>query len=392
MIMATLYSIERYAMSVSSVASIQTHFAQLTDPRSDHTKQHLLLDIIVLAFAAVLCGADSWVEVEAFGEAKETWFKRFLTLPNGIPSHDTFGEVFARLNPDEFRACFLSWVQAVMTVTGEQVVAIDGKTVWRSHNRRLGQGPIHMVSAWAQTNRLVLGQFKVDEKSNEITAIPALLRLLDVTDCIVTIDAMGTQTAIAEQIVAQGADYVLAVKENQPQLAEDVSATFAEAERLQFQHVPHEYTQTIDRAHGRIDTRECWVISRADYLEALRPADRWAGLGSMAMVRATRQIGSEVSVFTRYYISSLAGQAARFLDATRSHWGIENDLHWCLDIAFREDESRVRVGHGAENLAVLRHMALNVLKQEKTTKVGLKVKRHKAGWDENYLLKLLAAP
>jgi predicted transposase YbfD/YdcC len=376
-------------MPTASVASIQTHFAQLTDPRSDHTKQHLLMDIIVIAFAGIICGADNWVDVEAFGEAKLEWFRRFVPLPNGIPSHDTFSDVFARLDPEEFGACFLSWVRSVMSVTQGQVVAVDGKTVRRSHNRRLGKGPIHMVSAWAQTNRLVLGQVKVDEKSNEITAIPALLRLLDVTGCIVTLDAMGTQTAIAEQIVAQGADYVLAVKDNQERLAADVTATFAEAEQHQFTHVPHDYAKTLDKGHGRIDTRECWTIAREDYVEALRTADAWVGLRSLAMVRATRQIGDEITVCTRYSISSLEGQAARLLDATRRHWAVENDLHWSLDIAFREDDSRVRVGHGAENLAILRHMALNLLKQEKTAKVGIKTKRLKAGWDEAYLLRLL---
>jgi len=379
-------------MSTASGASIQTHFAHLPDPRSDHTKQHLLLDIIVIAFSAILCGADSWVEVEAFGEAKRDWLRRFLPLPNGIPSHDTFSDVFARLDPDEFRACFLSWVQTVMTVSQGQVVAIDGKTVRRSHDRRLGKSAIHMVSAWAQANRLVMGQVKVDEKSNEITAIPALLQLLDVTGCIVTIDAMGTQTAIAEQIVAQGADYVLAVKDNQERLAQDVTATFAEAERVEFKHVPHDYAKTIEKGHGRIDTRECWTISRSDYVEALRTVDAWVGLRSLVMVRATRQIGDETTIFTRYYISSLAGQAARLLDATRRHWAVENDLHWTLDLAFREDESRVRVGHGAENLVILRHMALNLLKQEKTAKMGIKAKRLKAGWDETYLLRLLATP
>ena len=376
-------------MTTSPTASIQAHFAQLTDPRTDRTKRHLMVDIIVIAFAAIVCGADNWVDVEAFGEAKLEWFRRFLPLPNGIPSHDTFGDVFARLDPEEFRACFLSWVQAVMRVTRGQVVALDGKTVRRSHARRLGKSAIHMVSAWAQTNRLVLGQVKVDEKSNEITAIPALLRLLDVTGCIVTIDAMGTQTAIAEQIVAQGADYVLAVKDNQERLAADVTATFAEAEQNHFKHVPHDYAKTIDKGHGRIDTRECWTLSREDYLQALRTSDAWVGLRSLAMVRATRQVGDEITVFSRYYISSLDGQAARLLDATRHHWGVENDLHWTLDVAFREDESRARIGHSAENLAVLRHMALNVLKQEKTAKVGIKTKRLKAGWDETYLLRLL---
>lgn len=371
--------------------SIRTHFGTLDDPRVDRTKLHLLLDIIVIALCAILCGADTWVEVEDFGKAKLKWFRKFLDLPNGIPSHDTFGDVFARLDPEQFQTCFLEWVQAVVLLAQGQVVALDGKALRRSHDHRLDKDAIRMVSAWASANRVVLGQIKVDEKSNEITAIPALLQVLDLAGCIVTIDALGTQTEIAELIVQCEADYVLPTKDNQGQLHEDVVATFAEAKAQQFQTVPHDYAATTNGGHGRIETRECWTIDRPDYIEALRTATKWAGLRSIAMVRATRRTESGLSVQTRYYISSLPSQAQRILSATRAHWGIENEVHWVLDVAFREDECRVRKGAGDQNLAVLRHMALNLLKQEKTAKIGTKAKRLKAGWDETYLYRVLAA-
>lgn len=376
-------------MTLTPIASLQTHFAPVEDPRVDRTKLHDLLDIVVIAICAVICGADTWVDVEDFGNAKLPWLQQFMPLPNGIPAHDTFGNVFARLDPQQFQACFLSWVQAVMTVTNGQVVAIDGKTLRRSHDKRLGKAAIHMVSAWATTNRLVLGQVKVNDKSNEITAIPALLKLLDLTGCIVTIDAMGTQKQIAKTIVARQADYVLAVKENQGHLFEDLQAIFAEAEHCQFKQVPHQTCRTVAKEHGRLETRQCWTISRADYLNSLRDRDAWEKLNTLGMVRSERRVGETVTVETRYYISSLAGTAEQFLGAVRGHWGVENGLHWTLDVAFREDESRLRKGDGAQNFAVLRHIALNLLKQEKIAKVGIKAKRLKAGWDEAYLLKVL---
>jgi len=329
-------------LATFALDSIRTHFGSLQDPRIDRTKLHWLLDIMVMAFCAVICGADTWVDVEDFGNAKLKWFRKFLELPNGIPSHDTFGEVFARLDPEQFQTCFLNWVQAIVLLAEGQVVAMDGKALRRSHDHRLGKDAIRMVSAWASVNRVVLGQVKVDEKSNEITAIPALLQVLDLAGCIVTIDALGTQTTIAAAIVNQEADYVLPVKENQGHLYEDVVATFTEAEAQQFHAVPHDYAQTINGGHGRIETRECWTIDRPDYLEALRTASEWAGLSSITRVRATRRTETQTTIQTRYSLSSLPGQAAQILNATRTHWSIENELPWTLDIAFREDECRIR--------------------------------------------------
>ncbi len=379
-------------MPPSPLVSYATYFAEIEDPRVERIRRHELLDIIVIAICAVISGADDWVDVEAWGKAKLDWLRRQgLALPHGIPSHDTFGDVFGRLQPEQFETSFLGWVQAVMGASGGKVVAIDGKTLRRSHDRRLGKSAIHMVSAWASANHLLLGQVKVDEKSNEITAIPALLAMLDLGGSIVTIDAMGTQTAIARAIVDQGADYVLAVKENQGHLYEDVVATFQEAEQRRFAHVPHTYTKTTNKGHGRVEIRECWVIERLDYLEALRTAEDWTTLRSLVMVRAERRLGDQVSVEQRYFISSRPDPAERQLAVIRSHWGIENELHWCLDVAFGEDASRIRKGDGAQNFSFLRRLALTLLKREQTTKIGLKAKRHKAGWDTDYLLLVLAA-
>jgi predicted transposase YbfD/YdcC len=378
-------------MPISPLASLQTHFAEIEDPRVERTRRHELLDIIVIAVCAVICSADDWVDVAAWGNAKLAWLQQYLPLPNGIPSHDTFGDVFGRLKPEQFETSFLNWVQAVMGATGGKVVAIDGKTLRRSHDRRLGKTAIHMVSAWASTNHLLLGQVKVDEKSNEITAIPALLNILALGGCIVTIDAIGTQTEIARAIVDQGADYVLAVKENQGHLYEDVLATFQDADQRQFEHVPHTYAKTTNKGHGRVEIRECWVIERLDYLEALRTAEDWAELHSLVMVRAERRVGEQTSVEWRYYISSLAASAARLLAIIRSHWSVENELHWSLDVTFGEDNSRIRKGDGAQNFSFLRRLALTLLKRENSAKMGLKAKRHKAGWDNDYLLCVLAA-
>lgn len=357
------------------------HFSSLDDPRRDHGKRHLLEDILALTICAVICGADSFVAVEAFGHAKHDWLRRFLMLPNGIPSHDTIGALFARLDPRQFEQCFLAWVNAVFERTAGKVVAIDGKTLRRSYDRSCNKAAIHMVSAWATTNSIVLGQLQVDAKSNEITAIPQLLEILDIRGCIVTIDAIGCQQEIAKQIIAQQADYVLTVKGNQGSLFQEAQTCFTVplSETVQ-------YYETEDTAHGRAETRRYWVTEQ---LPAPLRKVQWKGLRSMGKVEATRTVNGKTSVESRYYITSLAADAERFAEFVRSHWAIENQLHWMLDVAFREDDSRIRTGHAATNMAVVRRIALNLLKQDTNTKLGVTNKRLKAAWNEHYLLKIL---
>jgi predicted transposase YbfD/YdcC len=377
-------------METDPSASIGKHFANLEDPRIDRTKRHKLFDILVIAICAVICGADNWEEVELFGQSKEAWFRTFLELAHGIPSHDTFWRVFARLNPEQFQQSFVSWITSVSQVTQGQVIAIDGKSLRRSHDQALGRGAIDMVSAWAAQNHLVLGQVKVDEKSNEITAIPELLRVLEVSGCIITMDAMGCQKEIAKTIIEQEAEYVLALKENQGHLYEDVVKLFDDLEASDFKAYAFSQEQTVNKNHGRIETRTCWVIDDPNILMHLRDALEWEGLRAVVKVHTRRQSGEDVSQRDRYFLSSLKKDAKELLAAIRSHWSIENELHWVLDIAFREDESRIRKDHGPENFAVLRHIALNLVKQEKTQKASIKGKRLKAGWDEAYLLKILS--
>ena len=367
--------------------SITSYFGSLEDPRSDHTRLHKLIDIMTIAICGVICGADSWVDLEIFGKSKEEWLKGFLELPNGIPSHDTFGRVFSLLDAQQFQACFLEWVQAVSDVTRGQVIAIDGKTVRRSHDKSSGKSAIHMVSAWASENRLVLGQTKVAEKSNEITAIPELLALLDVSGCIVTIDAMGCQKEIARLIIEDSGDYVLALKENQGQLYREVKELFEDKDLVAKLGDFHE---TVSKGHGRLEHRRCWSIADQECVSYLNPRGEWPGLQSVAQVTGERRIGEKVSIESRYFISSLPGNAKELLRAVREHWGIENSLHWVLDIAFREDECRVRKGHGPENLATMRHMAMNLIRRETSSKGGVKARRLRAGWDEAYLLKVLS--
>ena len=375
-------------MEQNPAATLAEHFSELEDPRR-YNKRHRLHDIIVIAICAAICGADDWITVEDFGHAKRSWFEEFLELPHGIPSHDTFGDVFRVLDPEQFRRSFIQWVQAVNEVTGGQIVPIDGKKLRRSHDKTLGKNAIHMVSAWAAENHVVLGQIKVDDKSNEITAIPQLLDLLEISGCIVTIDAMGCQREIARKIVEdKDADYVLALKGNQGGLFEDVKGLFEHAQEVGFENCAHYRTE--EKGHGRLEVRECWTSSDTESLASIQSLADWRDLRTVIMVKSERFVGDKRSEESRYYISSLSGDAEQALEAVRGHWGIENKVHWVLDIAFREDECRIRKGNGAQNFAILRHIALNLLKQEKTAKCGVKNKRLKAGWDESYLLKVLS--
>jgi predicted transposase YbfD/YdcC len=376
--------------TTASPCTIVHHFAEIDDPRYQHSPTHLLIDIMTIAICGVICGADDWVAIAEFGRAKQGWFKTFLRLPHGIPSHDTFGDIFAQLDPDQFRESFMMWVAAISDLTSGEVVSIDGKTLRRSHDQRLGKNAIHMISAWASQNRLVLGQWKVDDKSNEITAIPELLRLLAIKGCIVTIDAMGCQTDIATQIISQDADYVLALKDNQKQLHQEVQRLFTDALTDPNTTIPYDFDQTVHKDHGRLEIRRCWTIDAPDYIAYLDPQQRWPGLRSVVRIETERQMEQQTSRETRHYIASLAGDPTHLNQVIRTHWHIENKLHWVLDVAFREDDSRVRQGHAAENLAILRHIALNLLKQEKTAKIGVRNKRLKAGWDNDYLLKILS--
>lgn len=374
-------------MQLRPKLTIAEHFETIADPRIERSKEHLLIDILTIAILAVICGADGWVGMEVYGKAKHRWLKTFLALPNGIPSHDTFARLFIRLDPEPLQACFLSWVNTVSRLTDGEVIAIDGKTVRRSYDKESGKGAIHMVSAWASQNRLVLAQRKVDDKSNEITAIPELLKVLDIHGCIVTIDAMGTQTAIARQIIEQGGDYVLALKGNQGNLFSDVHQIFEQAQSQDFQAIEHDFHETLDAGHGRIEKRKCWSLGQVEWLIG---AEKWAQFTSIAMVECHRQCDGLTTREVRYYISSLAPDAKRLADSIRTHWHIENSLHWVLDVALREDECRIRSGHGPENCALLRHIAVNALNKEATANVGIKNKRLRAGWDDDYLLKVLA--
>jgi predicted transposase YbfD/YdcC len=371
--------------------AIEEHFSKVSDPRKDRTKDHKLIDIIAIAICAIICGAEGWTDIEIFGNSKMVWLKTFLELPNGIPSHDTFGRVFGMVDAQQFQVAFWEWVWAVNDIVQGQIVNIDGKCLRGSDDQKLGKRAIYMVSAWAAENEIVLGQRKVDEKSNEITAIPELLKLLNLSGCIVTIDAMGTQTAIAKTIQECNADYVLSVKENQGHLFEDISVLFGVDQEQNFKYASLDYKKTVNKGHGRIEVRECWSTSNPEYLNLIRGVQNWAGLRSIAMVVCTRIIEGKETNYMRYYISSLAGNAERILQVVRKHWSIENELHWVLDVALNEDRSRVRKDQSPENLAVLRHIALNLLKQEKTAKGGIRVKQFQAALKEDYLLKVLAS-
>lgn len=372
------------------VPSIQAYFGTLTDPRDKMNQEHLLLDLVVIAICAIIACADDWVAVADFAVAKEGWLRTILALPGGIPAHDTFWRVFRFLNPEEFEDCFLRWIQAVSAMTQGQVIAIDGKKLRHSYDKGSSKAAIHMVSAWASVNRLTLAQRKVDDKSNEITAIPELLNVLEIAGCIVTIDAMGCQTEIAETIIEKDADYLLALKENQGNLYADVELLFTDLAQSQGKAYPHDYAKSFDKDHGRIEIRQAWSISDPQLLAALRNTAKWPHLHTLLKIQSERIIDGKRTLETRYFISSLQASAEKLLDVARTHWSIENSCHWVLDIAFREDESRLRKGFGAQNFAILRHIALNCLKQEHSARCGIKNKRLRAAWDNDYLLSVLS--
>jgi predicted transposase YbfD/YdcC len=369
-------------------AALMRYFTALPDPRNERQRRHPLASILGLALVAVVCGADSFVAIEHFGRAKLPFLKTFLDLPAGIPSHDTLGRVFAMLDAKALGEVFRDWMASVANLTQGGVVALDGKTLRRSF-RETGGGFIHMVSAWSAANRLVLGQVKTDEKSNEITAIPKLLKLLQLQGCTVTIDAMGCQKPIAQQIVDGGAQYMLAVKDNQPTLAAEVRATFEDTAYDPSLLDAMDCHETRERGHGRHEIRRCYVTDR---LDGVSQRDLWPALARLVAIETERTVGDKTTLERRHYISSDAALTAKSALATaRSHWGIENQLHWVLDVAFREDDCRVRAGNAGENFAVVRHLALNLLKAVKTVKVGIKVKRMRAGWDEAFLFQILGA-
>lgn len=361
-------------------------FGRIEDPRLDRQKRHSLLDIMAISICAAIAGADSWTEIADFGRAKEDWLRTFLKIPNGIPSHDTFGRVFCLLDTEQFQQAFQDWVAAIQgRVKG--VVAIDGKTARRSHYHAKGKKAIHVVSAWAHESSLALGQVTVDEKSNEITAIPELVRKLNLKGCLVTIDAMGCQKEIAKTIIDAHADYLLAVKGNQEILAEDVETEFKHAMADNFAHMEHHYYETLGKGHGRIEQRQYWY---SQDIAGLGTAEKWPGLTGMVMCRATRTVKGETSVEDRYFITSAKdSDVVMIAESIRGHWGIENSLHWVLDVAFNEDQSRIRIGHAAENMNTIRKIALNTVKKNKTSKRGVKGKRKQAAWDNSYLEELL---
>ena len=368
----------------SSSRNLQDHFRQLADPRVGPAKHHELIDILMIAVCALLCGAEGFTDMEMFGCCKRDWFQTWLALPHGIPSHDTFNRVFGLIDPTKFMDCFLAWTQSLREVVAGELVALDGKTLRRSRAR--GHGPIHLVNVWAARNRLVLGQLKVADHSNEITALPELLRALELAGCVVTVDAMGCQKDVAQEIHEADADYVLALKGNQGTLHAEVKEFLDDAQARDFAAVAHQGTETVEKAHGRIETRRYWVTEQIDWL-----ADKaqWEALRSVGMVEARREIDGRTTTERRYYLSSLPADAPRFAAAVRGHWEIENCLHWVLDVQMGEDRCPVRQQHAAQNLAALRALCLNQLRRDHQFKVGIRAKQTAAGWDHKYLASLL---
>jgi predicted transposase YbfD/YdcC len=369
--------------------AILAHFEDLPDPRVNRTRLHPLIGILGIALCGVLCGADSWVEIEEYGKAKQAWLTQWLPLPNGIPSHDTFARLFARLQPETLGSCLQTVTQQLVEGM-EKFIAIDGKYLRHSFDKSGDQRPWVMLNAWASHQRLVLASLPVDLKSNEIKKVPELLALLDITGCTVTLDAMGCQTAIAAQIVEGGGDYVLALKGNQSSIHEDVKGFFEFAIKKRWKGLTYDVWEQTWIGHGRVERQRCFVVNLSD-LEGTwdDEARKWKGLASLVRVESERSVPGKTSEEVRYYLSSHSGDARKMSRSIRSHWGVENSLHWVLDVAFDEDDCPIHKDHAPVNFSLLRQMALNLLRQEKTCKNGIAVKRSKAGWDDTYLFKVL---
>jgi predicted transposase YbfD/YdcC len=372
-------------MTTSNITLI-SEFSKIDDPRLDRRKRHKLVDIFAITVCAVICGANTWNEIEQYGHSKHDWLKTFLELPNGIPSHDTIRRVFIIIDPEEFRTAFINWVDSIRPLLPETVIAVDGKTLRRSYDKTNGKSAIHMVSAWASDTNMVLGQIKTDEKSNEITAIPELLNLFDISGATVTIDAMGCQKKIAEKIIDNDADYALALKKNHEDLYDDVELFFQSVKEAKPEEIPRSYFDSVEGDHGRVEIRRHWVVSDTEWIE---DKALWKGLQGIGMVERERHINDHISCETSYYLLSQKWDGEEFAKRVRAHWGVENKLHWVLDVSFREDECRKRAGNSAENFAMVRHIAMNLLKQENSMKKSMNAKRLQAGWDNSYLTKVL---
>jgi predicted transposase YbfD/YdcC len=358
------------------------YFDHLDDPRRNQGKRHRLDHLLVMALCAVVAGADGWDDIATFAQAKADWLEERLDLKHGTPSGDTVRRVFAALCPEAFARGFVRWIEALAQKTAGEVIAIDGKTLRRSYEKDDPKAALHMISAWASEQHLVLAQEKVSDKSNEITAIPALLEVLDLEGCIVTLDAMGTQTQIAAQIREEGADYVLALKGNQGTLHRDVRSYFEEGRQRHWHAMPVAYAETCDLGHGRREVRRLWISTDTQWLPK---AATWVDLSSIVMIEHERHTQSGMSREQRFYISSLEVEPHEMLRIIRAHWGIENQVHWVLDVVFREDENRIRRDHGGQNMAVLRQLALNLLRKDETKRLSLRMKRKRAGWDDAFL-------
>lgn len=363
-------------------ASLITHLLILPDPRIDRTKRYPLIEIIFLVVAATISGCEGWKQIKDFGDVKLLWLRKFLPYKDGIPVDDTIARVMRRLNTKIFQETFSKWMQAISLQTEGDIIAIDGKTLRRSHDKRNDKAAIHMVSAWSSANGVVLGQEKTAEKSNEITAIPELLNTLALKGCIVSIDAMGCQTVIASKIIQSEADYILALKKNQGLSYDDVATFFDEAFSTNFQNILHDYYEESNKGHGRQEHRQCWTIDVALY--DFPNLSKWKNLKTISATVNTRQIGDKIEQDTKFYISSLAPCAKKILTAARKHWGIENSLHWVLDMTFREDESRIRAESSPENLAIIRHIALNIVKLDTSLKASVKRKLLRSSLDDEY--------